>query len=450
MSAEIVPFPHATQPVSPVAHYIHLGDSGYHKLADLHSSGRLPAKRVVVDASKTVRQRELIEALRKDGAEIVIDTKAAELSVIGRFGGRAKDAPWAKLNDGRPLTRDIFSAGHPTDIFGAIARFAMEQRAHAVLAPSHCLADPNFNGWFAIDLDACRLLRRALDREGGQRIDVDFPIIVPYSRLDQDDFCRKLLESLPELPFTNLWIRVANFGSDATAAGAAKFITTLSGLHNLGRPVIADYLGGLVGAAAIAFGAVSGIGHGIGERERFDANDWFKPPQRREDASFGRTVRIQIPGLDRSLTISELQLLGSAKGGKTLVACGDRQCCPHGLRDMVNEPRQHAAFQCFEAMNALAKTPDLRRETHFLKAVMEPSRTLASQVKELRPSGEEARKLGIDADSLLKRMNDHAGRQRRMQSTLEHLHEQPGDHQPRARPASLRGGSSNDPRTNSV
>ena len=185
MSAEILPFP---QPVTPIAHYIHLGDSEYHKLADLHSSGRLPARRVVVDASKMVRQRDLIDALRRDTAEIVVDTKAAELSVIGKCGGRAKDAPWAQLNDGRPLTPDIFSAGHRTDIFGAIARFAVEQRVHAVLAPSHYLADPNVRDWFAIDQESCRLLRKALDREGGQRIEIDFLGIAPCSQLNQDDF----------------------------------------------------------------------------------------------------------------------------------------------------------------------------------------------------------------------------------------------------------------------
>ena len=449
MSAEIVPFPHSVTPITPIAHYIHLGDSGYQKLADLHSSGRLPARRVIVDASKMVRQRDLIDGLRKEGAEIVIDTKAAELSVVGKFSGRAKDAPWAKLNDGLPLSPDIFSAGHRTDIFGAIARFAVEHRAHAVLAPSHCLADPKFSGWFAVDQEACRLLRKALDREGGQRIEIDFPVIVPHSMLNQDEFRRGLLEALPGLPFANLWIRAGNFGSDATAAGTAKFIGTLSGLHNLGRPIIADHLGGLVGAAAIACGAVSGIGHGIGERERFDANDWYKVPERRDDASFGRAVRIQIPGLDRSLTVSELQLLGSAKGGKALVACGDRHCCPHGLRDMINEPRRHAAFQCFAAMDELAKTPDLRRETHFMKSAMEPSLSLASQVKELRPSAEDARKLDINVDNLMKRLNEHAARQRRMKLTLEHLFEQRGDRRPRAPPASLRG-AAGEPRSHSV
>lgn len=436
MSAEILPFP---QPITPIAHYIHLGDSGYHKLADLHSSGRLPARRVVVDASKMARQRDLIDALRKDAAEIVIDTKAAELSVIGKCGGLAKEAPWAKLNGGRPLTPDIFSAGHRTDIFGAIARFAVEQRVHAVLAPSHYLCDPNVRDWFAIDQELCRQLRRALDREGGQRIEIDFLVVAPYSQLNQDDFRKGLLEAPPDLPYVNLWICAGNFGNDATAAGAAKFITALSGLHNLGKPIIADYLGGLVGTAAIAFGAVSGIGHGIGERERFDAGDWYKPPKRREDGSFGRAVRVQIPGLDRSLTVSELQLLGSAKGGRALVACGDRRCCPHGLRDMIDEPRRHAAFQCFEAMDEFAKTPDLRRETHFLQSVMKPSMSLANQVKGLCPSADEARKLRIDPESLMKRLNEHAGRQRRMQSTLEHLFEQRGDRQPRARPADLRG-----------
>ena len=100
-------------------------------------------------------------------------------------------------------------------------------------------------------------------------------------------------------------------------------------------------------------------------------------------------------------------------------------------------------------MDELAKTPDLRRETHFMKSAMEPSLSLASQVKELRPSAEEARKLDINVDNLMKRLNEHAARQRRMKLTLEHLFEQRGDRRPRARPASLRG-AAGEPRSHSV
>lgn len=55
--ANVIPFPHPTSPVQPVAHFIRLGESGYQKLASLHAAGRFPARRVVVDAPRLKHQQ---------------------------------------------------------------------------------------------------------------------------------------------------------------------------------------------------------------------------------------------------------------------------------------------------------------------------------------------------------------------------------------------------------
>lgn len=53
----VIQFPHPTAPVQPIAHFIRLGEWGYNKLANLHAIGRLPARRVVVDASRMKHQK---------------------------------------------------------------------------------------------------------------------------------------------------------------------------------------------------------------------------------------------------------------------------------------------------------------------------------------------------------------------------------------------------------
>jgi hypothetical protein len=80
----------------PVAHYLRLG--AFHRQVEkLLAAGRLPVERVVVEASAFTHQKDVIGQLVDAGRELVLDTNAAEFSVVGCYGGAAKSAPWAHL-----------------------------------------------------------------------------------------------------------------------------------------------------------------------------------------------------------------------------------------------------------------------------------------------------------------------------------------------------------------
>jgi hypothetical protein len=431
----VVQFPHPVAPVQPIANFIRLGETGHHKLAGLLAVGKFPAKRVVVDASRLQHQRDLVSDLRARSVEIVLDTKSAELSALEKFSGYSRNAPWASIGDGKPLTPAHFDPKSGQDIFGQIARFAIEHKVDVVLAPTHFIGDPNHKNWFEIDCESCLALRRALDREGGHGIAIDYTLIVPHTMLNDSVTRSDFMAGLARLPFDNLWIRASGFGSSVGPLAARRFITSMMGLHNLGRPVVADCLGGIVGHAALAVGGISGLAHGIGERERFDARSWHKPvAPRSSDDKFGRAVRVFISGLDRSTTVPELELMALARGGRKLVACGDRSCCPHGLKDMIADPRQHAAYQNFRIIDELATVPDLNRELFFLNGRMAEVDRHARQVKDLKLSAEEAAARKIDPANLTKRLIAHSKHIEKVRMSLEHLHETRGDAVPRARP----------------
>ncbi|MFK0693161.1 hypothetical protein ACFX5Q_34260 [Mesorhizobium sp. IMUNJ 23033] len=435
----VIPFPYAVAPVQPVGHFIRLGESGYNKLADLHAAGRFPATRLVVDASRIKHQRELISALRAGGAEFVLDTKVAELSVLEKFAGYARHAPWSAMGQSRPLAPEHFDPQHAGDIFGQIARMAVEYGMDAVLAPSHFLGDPTFAGWFKIDRASCLALRNALDREGGNHIAVDYQLIVPHTKLNEDVTRSEILDGLHDLAYDNLWIRASGFGHSSGPLATRRFISALTGLHNLGKPIVADYLGGLNGHAALAFGAISGLCHGIGEKESFDARSWHLPVEKSEDGNFGRATRVQISGIDRSATVPELELMASAYGARQLVTCCDRACCAHGLKSTLADPRQHAAYQSFTMIAELASVPDHNRAGHFLNGRMVEVDRKARQVKDLKFDVAKAAERNIDVAKLTKRLTDHSKQIGKMRLTLEDLHESRADGAPRARPITQRG-----------
>jgi hypothetical protein len=431
--ATILPFPGASSATaSELAFFVRIGEA-HNKLADLQAGGRLPAGRVVIDASRFKHQRELIAAFRDGGAEIVLDTEIAELAALGRYQGHSRNAPWAPTK--KILGPDHFRADAPLDVIGQIARFAVENGVDAVLAPTHYLADPAFADWLQVDHHSCLALRKALDREGGGHIRIDYPLIVKNADLCEPGARGRYMESLSDLPVDNVWVRSSGMGPQAGPLSVRRYISSASALHNLGKPLIADHIGGLLGEALLAFGAVSGIAHGVGERERFDASSWAKlPPERSEDDQFGRAKRVQVPGLYKSLTIKELDLLEAARGGRRLLGCADRQCCPHGLPDMRDDPRRHAAHQGFEALRRLQAVPDLLREHHFMTGVMVDAARTARQVKMLKPSPEKALELGVDGPGLMKRLVEHSARTERFRAALEKFQEQRGAESPRARP----------------
>ncbi|MBV8826987.1 MAG: hypothetical protein JO220_18515 [Hyphomicrobiales bacterium] len=399
-------------------------------MSDLHAQGRFSPKRVVVDASRFHHQKELIGALRSAGTQIVLDTKAAELSAASKFSGFAQGAPWASAAKDKPLSPDHFRHDAPGDVIGQIARFAVQNRVHAVLSPSHFLSKGSATDWFRIDLRACCALREALDRAGGRHIGIDYLVLIPHVALDDLAERGQILASVKNLPFDNLWIRASGFGADSGPLTTRRYINSLSRMNNLGKPIVADYLGGLVSLAAEAFGSISGFAEGVGERERFDAREWHKSPKPRDDDDvFGHARRVTIAGFGRTVTCAELAKLCEAKGGRRLVACTNRSCCPHGLSDVLVNPKRHSLNYRSIQIRSLEQTPDLSRPQHFLDGEMTRADRLSRQIKELKTGD----------DLLTKRLTDHSHRMEKLRATLEHFQETRGANHPRALPIVERG-----------
>lgn len=276
-----------------------------------------------------------------------------------------------------------------------------------------------------MDCRACLALREALDRAGGRRIGIDYQLLIPHVALDDVMERGRLIEAIKDLPFDNLWICASGFGADAGPLTTRRYLNSLSSVHNLGKPIVADYLGGLISLAADFFGAISGFAEGIGERERFDARDWHKPPKPRDDDHvFAPPRRVTITGFGRTVTTAELKLLSEAKGGRRLVVCNDRTCCTHGLPDMLSNPKRHSFNQRLNQVRELERVPDLNRAQHFLDGEMRCADRLARQIKELKTND----------DTLSKRMADYSRRIEKLRATLEDFHETRGNDLPRALP----------------
>lgn len=364
----------------PIGHFLRVGSTGHRQLEDLLGSGRMMLDRVVVDASAAGRQHDLLLSLADSGAELILDTNVAELSSVGRFSGVAKSAPWA--NPKTVLTVDDLKASANRDIIRQIARFALSHNFHAVQAPTHVL-EGSTDKLFGVDRESAKTLRRALDAEGGSHIGVDYSLTIKSASLRDPVQRRAFIAGLEDVPFENLWLRISGFGADATPTGVRRYIAATMDFQRLRRPIVSDGIGGLVGLAVVAFGAAGGICHGVAEKERFDASDWSKPPR---DGGGGREKRLLVSGLDRLLSIKQVEELMTAPGARKLLSCSDPACCPRGLDDTMKDPKAHYLRQRFKQVATISAVPGSRRATHFLEKDLAVAERTARQAAKLKVS----------------------------------------------------------------
>jgi hypothetical protein len=393
----------------PIAHYLRLG--AFHRQVEkLLASGRMPVQRLVVEASAFAHQKDVVTQLAEAGRELILDTNAAELSAIGRCTGAAKAAPWAHPEGA--LRPEHFARGNSHDVVGMIARFAVEHRFDAVQAPTHLL-DGSTDGWFAIDRETCLSLRQALDVAGGTRISIDYPLTIKNASLRDSAQRRAFVAGLSDMPFDNLWLRTSGFGADAGAPMLRRNIAAVMDFQRLGKPIVADGVGGLAALAIAAFGAAGGVCHGLGEKERFNAADWNKPPT---SGGGGREKRLLIPGLDRLLSVKQVNILMEAEGARRLLSCPDRDCCPNGLADTLKDPKSHYLRQRAKPLARLSYIAEARRVQDFLKNDLAPAARTAA----------DAAKLNVTDQAVVEMLQRINERLERMGPVLSDLHKTVG------------------------
>lgn len=417
----IIAFPKQASVFQPVAHYIRLGETSYRKVADLAAAGVIQSKRFVLDGSKIAYQKDIIQMLQGLGAEVVLDPRTIELSARRKCAGLASTAPWASEARGVPLSPDLFRGNHPADIYGAIARCAVEYGVSAVLSLSHYLADPGFDGWQAIDHDACLLLRRALNSEGGKTIAIDYLVAARLTDFMDDSFQSKMMPNLSDLPYDNLWVR-ASMSTPIGPLNAQRLVRTLSRWHNIGKPIVMDYMGGLTAEALVGMNVVSGISHGYGEQSSFTTAKWTDPPEERDkDKPGGRATRVGVSALGCTFNSAELDVLLSAHGAKSVLLPNDRKVLPNGVEDIRRDPRRFNVYDAQRRMAEINAVPTVNRPDHFADKRMREVVATANKAAKLNPKADIAEAKKVDLTKLRTRLVKFSTASEKLRGTYDNL-----------------------------
>src|SRR5258706_214411 len=80
---------------------------------------------------------------------------------------------------------------------------------------------------------------------------------------------RAMISALASLPIAACWLSVDEFDRTTSPTATRTYIEAAAEFHELGVPIVADHVGGVIGLAILAFGAAGGIAHGVTLGERF-------------------------------------------------------------------------------------------------------------------------------------------------------------------------------------
>lgn len=329
-----LPRPRAVRPApETLGLYLRAGRNDHKALLNLLSGGDLGCFGVVIDAVYVARHRELREQIAEHQLDAILDPQTQAAATIGGYTEALGELPWG-LDRLHRVSDFAGRAGR--ERMAHLGDFAVTHGFTQILAPTHLLQDGG-DPWLARDIEVTEWLRAHLDRNGATKTQLIYSLAVSYSAFRNRAQRRLLVEALRGVPVAAVWLKVDGFGSSSTPTAARTYISAAADFHELGIPVIGDHVGGLIGLGLLAFGAVSGMAHGVTMHERFDTSHWRK--ERQPGNGWSIAPRVYVRELDLMLKPAEARLLlESTARARSVFGCRDRHCCPRGIQDMIENP----------------------------------------------------------------------------------------------------------------
>lgn len=348
--------------------YLRPGHSQHKDMLDALAGGRKDFTGLIVEAGNVEsRHHELISHAHQIGLDVILDPKTQAMATPGGYTASMANLPWGL---DRYHTVVDFDGEHGRSIARNIAEFAKRNGVTGILGPTHLLSGPN-DRWLRHDIANMGHLQAALN-EDGSAIQLIYPLSVPMQMLRDPLQIDALIKALADSPMDALWLRIDNFGSDASGEKTVAYIHAVRAFHVLGKPVIADHVGGLSALGLLSFGAVGGIAQGVTMLEGFKANRWKHPPKVGRSAG-GPQTRVYLPDIDLLLKPAEAQaFVGSSPRLRNRFGCRDTHCCPGGLRDMIANPVKHFMYQRCHEILEISQRPTTVRVSEYLDRKVRP------------------------------------------------------------------------------
>lgn len=352
-----------------LGYYLRIGRNDHVTMSHLLAEGERAYLGLVIDAQHVTRHRELIGEATKLGLDVVLDTKSQQAEFVGGYSRGLGQLPWGL---GRQSTIADYRGNEGMRRADEIAAFVNANGLSAVIAPTHLVGSAN-DPWFQVDRIVAARLRSLLPSDMALLYSLAVPMQLLRNPAERD----ALVEGLRGVHMDALWLKIENFGADATGDKMKLYIEAAEAFHDLGVPLIGDHVAGMPSLAGLAFGALGGISHGIMMFEGFKASGWRRPPS---GAPRTPSPRIYLHELDLLVSREHAQaFLDHSTRVRGQHACRDTRCCPRAGRDMLEHPARHYCYTHARQVELVGAAPVDQRVGVFMDRILRPrSDALAS------------------------------------------------------------------------
>jgi hypothetical protein len=343
--------------------FVRVGRNDHKEVLELIAAGERGIFGFVIEAQNVERHRTLITEARKRDFDVILDPKTQQMGMPGSYNDSLRVLPWARSNGHHSVADFDGEAGKSRAL--QVVEFAKENGFTQVMGPSHLITDPN-DPWLQRDVASMVSAAESIQRSGA-KLELVYSLAVPMEALRDDSRRSAIFAVIARAPCNSIWLKVENFGDDASGEKTVAYIKACQELHPRGVPLIADHVGGLSGLGTLAFGAVGGIAHGVTINQGFSASNWRRPPRK----GGGNTERrVYLPQLDMLVNHEAAKkFLTSSQRVRSRHVCRDSHCCARGLSDMLDRPARHALYQRSRKVETLSAAPKSVRTSSYLDNV---------------------------------------------------------------------------------
>lgn len=357
----------ARSPADTLGFFIRVGRNDHKELLHVLAAGERSIFGFVIEAQYAKRHRDLITEARKRDLDVILDPKTQPLALPGGFNDLLGALPWGGV---KHHTLADFDGDAGRRRAAEIVSFAVRHNCTQIFGPSHVLAGPN-DPWLRRDIQMMGCTADAIQTHRAD-LGLIYSLALPMDILRKQSERQAIVHALEDAPKEALWLKIENFGDDASGEKTAAYIREVRDFHSLGVPIVADHVGGLPATAALAFGAVGGIAHGVTFNQSFSASRWRRPPTDKK-GSGAPTRRVYLPSLDMLVKPAEAEAFfavsSRVRGRHT---CRDTHCCPHGQKDMLEKAARHAIYQRARELDWLGGTPQDLRPSRYVDERVRP------------------------------------------------------------------------------
>jgi hypothetical protein len=355
-----LPRPRPQRPaVEGLGFFVRVSRNDHVELLHLIGTGEQGIFGFVIDAHNIERHHDLITEARRREFDVILDPKIQQMGFAGAHTEGLAALPWG-LERHHNVTD--FDGREGQRRAAQIVEAGVKSGFTQILGPTHLLNSPN-DPWLRRDIAMMNWTAEQIARTGAE-LELIYPLAVPMTLLRNTAERRAVIAALADAPCAAIWLKVENFGDDATGEKLAAYIEACRDFHERGLPLVGDHVGGLAGLGALALGAIGGMAHGVTMQQNFKASAWRRPHAK---GSGGPSWRVYVSPLDL-LVKPEIarELLAASPKIRAMCGCKDTHCCPHGTRDMIDHPARHAIYQRAREIERLSGVPESVRAEHYL------------------------------------------------------------------------------------